>query len=73
MKKWHLPLVALLALSGCGSHPQSVADRAIYDAIAPEHRAYVEADPELDGAQKQRRLHTLHRWDSLIRAAEAPR
>lgn len=65
--------VALLLLCSCTPVQSYVqADRAIHDAIAPAHRAYVIADPGLNLEQKERRLRTLDRWRELIETAEAP-
>lgn len=47
------------------------ADRATYDAVAPEYAAYVDADDALDQAERARRARTLAAWDARIRAAAA--
>lgn len=63
----------MIAMSSGGCAPtsvQSAADRATYDAIAPEYAAYVDADPTLDTARKQRRLRTLDAWRVRLEAAE---
>lgn len=68
------PLVALVcaaALTSCTPVQAYVqADRAIYDAVAPAHRAYVTADPALSGEQKDRRFRTLEEWRKLVETAE---
>lgn len=46
------------------------ADRATYEAIAPDHRAYVTNDPSLSSEQKTRRLDLLNSWDLRTRKAE---
>lgn len=45
------------------------ADRATYAAVAPAHRAYVEADATLTAEQRARRLRTLDAWELRIRHA----
>lgn len=72
-----LLLVGSLALLciGCAG-PSSLyvqADRATYEAVAPAHAAYVEADPNLSAEQKARRLRTLTSWDDRVKAAEGGR
>lgn len=42
--------------------PPTQAELATYETVAPEHRAYVEADPRLDVTAKQRRLDLLEAW-----------
>ena len=65
-------LVALLFVAGCTPVQSYVeANRAIYDAVAPAHRAYVTADPALTLEQKDRRLRTLDEWRKLQEAAES--
>lgn len=46
------------------------ADRATYEAIAPDHRMYVTNDPSLSQDQKTRRLDLLNSWDLRTRKAE---
>lgn len=58
----------LLAVPACAL-PPSQAEQATYQAIAPAHRAYVEADATLDPAAKQRRVDLLEAW--RIRAGVA--
>lgn len=73
------PILLLLPLSqssGCSSFqlpsPDYVAaDRATYDAVAPEYAAYVHADPSLADEEKVRRDRTVATWDARIRAATA--
>lgn len=50
----------LFALPSCA--PITPAERATYDAIAPEHATYVQNDPNLAPDQKQRRLNLLEAW-----------
>lgn len=66
MKKHRTATVLALAiagsvLSGCVL-PPTQAELATYNAVAPEHRAYVEADPKLDVTAKARRLDLLEAW-----------
>ena len=68
-----LPLLS--QLTGCSAQtappPDYVAaDRATYEAVAPEYTAYVHADPALDDDAKVMRDRTLATWDARIRAAE---
>ena len=73
------PVMLLLLLSQCNGcsalrppAPDYVAaDRATYEAVAPEYAAYVHADPALDGDDRARRGRTLATWDARIRAAQA--
>lgn len=54
-----LCLILLLCVACIG--PTS-AELATYNTIAPDHRAYVEADPKLDAGQKAARLDLLESW-----------
>ena len=60
------PAIVLALLASCISTAVPTtwvaAERATFEAIEPEYRAYVEADPELDLAAKQNRLATLETW-----------
>ena len=57
-----LAILALVA-SSCSTAPVYMeADKATYQAIAPEYQAYVAADSKLTAAQKARRLATLASW-----------
>jgi hypothetical protein len=69
---------ALVSCCGC-SALQSVqapggayvaADRATYEALAPEYAAYVAADPALADEQRARRTRTLETWRMRIESAE---
>lgn len=64
--------VAVLWLVGC-TIPSGyvVADRMTYDAIADEHRAYVQGDPLLTKAKRQRRLDLVDSWDARLLEAES--
>ena len=46
------------------------ADRATYEALAPEYAAYVAADPSLAPDERDRRTRTLQTWRMRIEAAE---
>ena len=71
------PILLLLPLSqstGCAAlrppTPDYVAaDRATYDAVAPEYAGYVNADAGLEPEQRERRARTLQTWDARIRSA----
>jgi len=64
--------LALLLVPGCCLSPGFVpAQRAFYDALAPEYRAYVEADPELTPAEKASRFDLLDAEEAVLREAEA--
>lgn len=68
--RFALALTLTLA-SGCTIAPAYVtADRATFDAIAPEYRAYVDADPELSLEKKTRRRGTIDSWDARLREEE---
>lgn len=64
-------VILALATSGCADL-QTVyveADRLTFEAVAPEYRAYVEADEGLDDRQKERREKTLEAWQRRIEEA----
>jgi len=64
-------LLLLLALSlGCASAPYVAADKATYEAIAPEYSNYVRTDSTLSDAQKKIREDTLSTWKRRIEAGE---
>ncbi len=65
-------LLILASLTGCGSIAQEYvgADRATYEAVAPEYRKYVEADANLDKDAKALRMATLDSWEYRVRRAE---
>ena len=48
------------------------ADRATYEALAPEYAAYVAADPALADDDRARRTHALQTWRLRIESAEQP-
>lgn len=68
-----LPL--LLVMGGCQwiSPPNELyvkADRATFEAIAPEYRGYVEKDLSLTIDQQQRRYRTIETWRLRIESGE---
>jgi hypothetical protein len=68
-------LLLLLSQSGCALRPPTpdyvAADRATYEAVAPEYAAYVHADPALSEEDRDRRDRTLATWDARIRSASS--
>ena len=63
--------VLALLLAGCAGPQEFVgAQRAYFEAIGPEYKSYVQADPELTEEQKRRRMLTLRTWEISIRAEE---
>lgn len=71
MTKW-ITLALALALEGCCLTPGFVAtQRAFYDVVAPEYRAYVEGDVTLTDEQKRNRYDLLEAEDAALREAEA--
>lgn len=77
--KWGGVAILFVAISlttvGCQSiAPEYVAaDRATYEAIAPAHRRYVEADDSLTQPEKDRRYRLLQSWRLRLEQAEVPR
>lgn len=70
-----LALVALLGTGGCSAMQSPVAayvaaDRATFEAIAPEYLEYVEDDPSLIDEQRQRRERTVAAWRLRVEEAE---
>lgn len=65
-----LAVVLLALVSACtpmGAYVE--ADAITYEAIAPAHAAYIEADAALTPAQRARRLRTLETWRIRVQAA----
>ncbi len=57
-------------LGGCGIHKEYVkADKATFDAVAPEYKSYVLSDGNLDSEAKARRLRTVELWRVRIEEA----
>ena len=46
------------------------AERATFQAVAPEYVGYVRADPALTAEQRARRERTVATWDLSIRGRE---
>lgn len=74
-----LTTVAMLLLAvgsgGCAllstpDGPQIAAERATYDAIAPEYRAYVATDENLTEEQRGRRERTVELWRARVEDAQ---
>jgi hypothetical protein len=66
-----LGVVGLLLLCGCSLSSMYVtADRATYEAIAPEYQSYIDEDVGLTADQKARRVATLAAWHARIAEAE---
>ena len=69
----------LATAAGCGataaalSSPSAArvaADRATFDAVAPEYARYVRTDPDLDDDQRARRERTIETWRLRVEAGE---
>lgn len=67
------PFLLALLLASCTPREYVSADRLTYEAVAPAHAAYVQADPQLTPDQKQARLDLLQSWRFRVEAAEARR
>lgn len=61
MVKRAVGVLVLLSLAGCEAGP-SAAERATYQAVAPDHRRYVERDFTLTDEQRQTRFDLLESW-----------
>lgn len=59
-------------VSGCGSLDREYvrADRATFDAIAPEYLDYIREDGDLDAEQKHLRRLNVGAWQQRLEAAE---
>lgn len=70
-RKWGLLLLALVPASCVGPDATYIAaDRATFEAVAPEYLEYVQADESLDAAAKARRTRTIETWQKRLEAAE---
>jgi hypothetical protein len=67
MVKKTLLTVMALAFTGCCT-PDTSAEKATFDAIAPAYLRYVQADPLLDDLSKQRRVRLVKSWQIRIDA-----
>lgn len=65
-------LLAALSAVGCAGVPKEYvnADRATFEAVAPDFVEYVENDPDLSANQKRVRKSTIETWRIRIEAAE---
>src|SRR6185503_10326974 len=78
-QSWPIKLLlgaALLTPSGCQllqspTQANLAADRATFDAIAPEYAAYVANDSALTPDQRARRARTIEAWRMRIESDEA--
>jgi hypothetical protein len=66
-----LTLIGIVALclsaGGCALNKDYVkADKATFDAIAPEYLRYIDLDTTLDKEQKDRRHRTVDSWNLRI-------
>lgn len=68
----YLILCAAFMLAGCGSIAKEYvgADRATFEAIAPEYLEYVKADESLDEDAKKLREANVDSWEYRIIQAE---
>ena len=60
-------LIALyIFLASCAPVPEAyqAADKATYEAVAPEYEAYFLKDDRLSAEQKERRKKTLLSWEA---------
>lgn len=64
--------IAVGVISGCATIPAVyvAADRATYNAIAPEYLEYVTQDGTYSPEQKELRRLTIESWERRIKAAE---
>lgn len=62
----------ILTMSGCSSIDKAyvIADRATYEAIAPEYTQYVNRDDSLRDWEKSLRVANVESWDDRIVEAE---
>ncbi len=74
MRKLRALIPALLILVACscrGPDPILVkAQRATYDAVAPDYLTYVDADPALSTEQRERRRRTVETWRLRVETQE---
>ncbi len=69
-KRRRASALCLTLCCSCVSKVYIEADRATYQAIEPEYRAYVMKDVDLTQEQKERRFLTLQTWLQRIETAE---
>jgi hypothetical protein len=72
MRSQLLAVVLSVLIPACAAlDPAYVqAERATFDALAPAHRSYVDADLDLSGDEKARRMRLLDSWEARIERAE---
>lgn len=65
-------VLCAFTLAGCGTIAKEyvAADRAMYEAVAPEHAKYVSEDGTLSDEDKKLRLATLDAWRYRLEQAE---
>jgi hypothetical protein len=69
MKPRALLAFLLLLLFGACVGP-TPAELATYQVVAPDHKRYVENDPQLDAAQKAARFDLLESWRVRVGASK---
>lgn len=71
MKRVTLIAIAVLALCGCATLNQDYvkADKLTFDAIAPEYLQFVDANPNFDKEQRDRRHRTVETWKLRLEKA----
>jgi hypothetical protein len=70
MKRLRNLIICFAILStfiGCAVQKDYVAaDKLFYEAIAPEYLQFVDANPNFDNDQKERRKRTVAAWKLMI-------
>lgn len=70
LKRVSSVVLALALLPACTPHQAFVnAERAVYDAVAPEYKAYFESDVKLSPEQVLIRQQMLDAWLLSLEAA----
>lgn len=67
-----MTIMLALSCSGCASVQSAyiAADRATYNAVAPEYRNYVIKDQSISELERSIRIDTLAKWDYRLFIAE---
>ncbi|MEO0478407.1 MAG: hypothetical protein AAF196_02905 [Planctomycetota bacterium] len=69
---WVVVVAALLCVGCEGPRASYVAaDRATFEAVAPNYRLYVQADESLTEADVQSELDLVRSWEKRIEGEEA--
>jgi predicted lipoprotein len=68
LKKTAMSILLAISLTSCCT-PSVSAERAVFDEITPAYTAYVQADPLLDDAMKNRRYRFLTSWKMRLDAS----